>query len=82
MKIVLKVQLNIEGNRSTKGGEFNVRREEDIPQLAYDWVKYTKKETGYRKTIIEKVIWDEDNDITELVRQLDNAPIPDIDLPF
>lgn len=82
MKIVLQVQLNIDGNIGTQGGDFTVRKEEDIPHLAYQWIKHIKMETGHRKTIILKVTWNADNDITDLVRQLDAAPIPDIDLPF
>lgn len=82
MRIHLEVHLSIDGNRGLKRGVFNVKREADIVQLAYNWVKYTKKETGYRKTIIEKVTWNEENDITDQVRQLDQVPIQDLDLPF
>jgi len=82
MKLNLAIHLNIDGNRITKRGEFTVWKEEDIPKLAHDWVRYTKNETGHRKTEIEKIVWNNEHDITDKVRQLDNAPIPDIDLPF
>lgn len=82
MRINLEVHLRIDRNRGLKRGEFNVKREADIVQLTYDWVKYTKKETGYRKTIIEKVTWNEENNITDQVRQLNEAPLPDLNLPF
>lgn len=54
MRITLKVHLNIEGCSSQRGGEFNVRKEEDIPKLTHDWIRSIMMETGYRKTGIKK----------------------------
>lgn len=82
MRINLTIHLEVDGNRIRKEGSFTVRKEEDIPGFAYEWVKYTKKETGYRKTIIKKVILDNEHDITDHVRQLDDEHIPEDDLPF
>jgi hypothetical protein len=62
-----------------QSGSFTVMKEEDIPKIAYEWIRQIKGETGYRSTHIEKVIVDIEKDITEKVRALDKEPIPDID---
>ncbi|MGJ7922093.1 hypothetical protein [Neobacillus sp. LXY-4] len=82
MHINLKVHLNIEGNRTMCGGDFKVWKEDDIPNLAYQWIKKLKMDTGCRKTVIEKVTWDNENDITEKVVELGHAPIPQDTLQF
>ncbi|MEW8986495.1 MAG: hypothetical protein AB2401_05745 [Bacillus sp. (in: firmicutes)] len=64
------------------GGDFKVWREEDIPMIAYQWIKKMKMETGFRPTIIEKVIWNNEKDITEQVLKIVQAPLPSDDLPF
>ncbi|AGK52054.1 hypothetical protein B1NLA3E_01350 [Bacillus sp. 1NLA3E] len=63
-----------------QGGKIQVRSEEDTPIVAYEWIQQIKMDTGFRKTIIEKVTWNEENDITEIVKQL--MPIVVDDLPF
>jgi len=80
--IKLEIHHNIEGSRGVQAGSFDVRYKEDIPQLALNWIKRIKFNTGYRKTIIEKVIWNNEHDITKEVISLANAPIPDDNLPF
>ncbi|MDE3837960.1 hypothetical protein C0966_00875 [Bacillus methanolicus] len=80
MKFKLTVHINIEGNKLLRTGSFSVRMVEDIPHVAHEWIRAIKKETGYRKTIIEKVIYNGDQDITEKVQAIDEAPIPDIDI--
>ncbi|MDF2791845.1 MAG: hypothetical protein K0S80_4947 [Neobacillus sp.] len=80
MKIILKVQLNIEGSRLTQGGEFTTRNKDDIPIVAFEWIQRIKMDTGYRKTIIEKITWNEENDITDDVRKIRKEVIDD--LPF
>lgn len=82
MRINLEIHHNIDGNRGMQAGSFNVRYKEDIPQLAFNWIKKIRYETGYRKTIIEKVIWNNEHDITEDVIALAKAPLPDDNLPF
>jgi carbohydrate-binding DOMON domain-containing protein len=82
MNINLNVHLNIEGNHTSCGGDFKVWKKEDIAQLAYQWIKKIKMETGHRKTIIEKVTWNIENDITAQVIELEQSPIPDDNLPF
>jgi hypothetical protein len=84
MRITIDVHMIVNGTKSLKRGEFNVNRNEDIALFAYGWVKHIRMETGYfgLQSIIEKVIVNEDQDITEQVKAIDNAPIPEIDLPF
>lgn len=82
MKIVIRVDLSIDGVRSLKSGQFILRRKEDIPNVAYEWIRQIKRETGYRQTEILKVIYDGDKDITDEVKKIDEAPIPDMDDVF
>jgi hypothetical protein len=84
MRITINVHMIVNGTRSLKRGEFNVNKNEDIALFAYGWVKHIRMETGYfdRQSIIEKVIVNGDQDITEQVIEIDAAPIPDVDLPF
>lgn len=82
MNVTIDLHLIIDGIRNALAGVFQVRRKEDIPLVANNWIKQIKMETGYRPTVIERVIVNGDQDITEKVREIDEAPIPDIDLPF
>ncbi|AIE61732.1 hypothetical protein [Bacillus methanolicus] len=79
MKIKLTVHLDVEDQKLLQFGDFTVRKEEDIPGTAYEWICEIKKETGYRDTCINKVIVNNEKDITEEVREIDEEPIPDID---
>jgi hypothetical protein len=56
-----------------QSGSFTVMKEEDIPKIAYEWIRQIKRETGYRQTHIEKVIVDSEKDITEKVRAIEEA---------
>jgi hypothetical protein len=78
MKFILTVHLDIEGQKLMQYGDFTARRVEDIPRIAYEWIQHIKRETGYRPTYIEKVIVDSEKDITEEVRAIDEAPIPEM----
>jgi hypothetical protein len=84
MRITLDVHMIVNRTRSLKRGEFNVRRNEDIPQFAYGWIRQIRMETGYfgNQSLIEKVIVNADQDITDQVKAIDSAPIPDVNLPF
>lgn len=82
MKIVIRVDLSIDGNRSSLSGQFTARNVEDIPDIAYGWIRSIKSDTGYRKTEILKVIYDGDKDITDKVKEIDSAPIPKMDDVF
>lgn len=42
MKIKLTVQLDIEGQKLMKSGDFTVRWEENIPSIAYKWIRQIK----------------------------------------
>lgn len=82
MRITLKIHLHIGDNRSLRRGEFHVRKEDDIPKLAHDWIRRIIFEIGYRKTEIEKVTWNEENDITDKVKELFMPSLPPDNLPF
>jgi hypothetical protein len=87
MKVVIETILNIEGNRGMRRGEFFVHDRDfktdanfSVAVVAYEWIQHQMKETGYRETIIEKVTWNENNDITEDVKRI--RPIVKDNLPF
>jgi hypothetical protein len=79
MRINLQIHLDIEDQNVTRSGSFTVRKAEDIPEIAYEWIRQIKRETSYRDTHIEKVLVNSEKDITEEVRKIDEAPIPDMD---
>lgn len=80
MRVNIQIHYNIEGSRGLSRGEFNLK-EKDIPQFAHNWIERIKRETGYRKTIIEKVLVDNEKDIIEEVMKIGNV-IPEDNLPF
>jgi hypothetical protein len=69
MKFNLNVVLNIEGTNVVQGGEFYARRKEDIPGIAYEWIRKIKMDTGYRDTVIVEVLVNGETDITDEVRK-------------
>jgi hypothetical protein len=81
MRITIDVHLRINGTRTLKSSYFDVYKEELIPNIAYDWIKQIRFETGYygKDSIIERVVFNSDQDITLLVKRIDEAPIPDLD---
>ncbi|EWG11697.1 hypothetical protein PBF_06181 [Cytobacillus firmus DS1] len=85
--MVIQTILNIEGNRGLRAAEFIVRDSEfkkdpdfAVAVVAYEWIQQQWRETGCRKMIIEKVTWNEKNEITEDVNLI--KPIEKDDLPF
>jgi hypothetical protein len=87
MKVIIETILNIVGSRGLRRGEFFVsdREFKDNPDfavsiVAYEWIQEQMKETGFRKTFIEKVTWDEEHDITDEVKRI--QPVIEDDLPF
>ncbi|MCM3180254.1 hypothetical protein [Cytobacillus horneckiae] len=88
MKVVIETQLDVEGNRGLRRGEFYIKDSEFkkdadwfISIKAYEWIQQQIAEYGGRKTEIVKVTWNEEHDITEIVKQV--RPIePMDDLPF
>lgn len=88
MEVLIETQLRIEGSRSMRRGSFNVNNKEfeenpdfTIGIVAYEWIQSQIRETGCRQTTIEKVTWDDQHDITELVKQIRPIEPPD-NLPF
>ncbi len=88
MRVIIETKLNIEGIRGSSRGEFFVRDRDfkDEPNfavavVAYEWIQQQKRETGQRDTIIEKVTWNEKNDITQIVREIEPVMRED-DFPF
>ncbi len=88
MKVIIQTILNVEGNRGIRNGEFYVRDSEfkkdpdfAVAVVAYEWIQHQWRESGCRDMIIEKVTWNEENDITEDVKQI-RPVIKDDDLPF
>lgn len=88
MKVNIDVFLYIEGSHLRSGGAFNInpREYKDNPDLsvaivAYQYIQSIIKETGYKETIIKKVIYEGKKDITKLTRQIKRIPPPD-NLPF
>ncbi|NHM31283.1 hypothetical protein [Neobacillus terrae] len=79
MNFNLEVQLRIDGTGVAQTGAFNARKAEEIPEVAYQFIQHIKRETGYRETIIEKVIINHDHDITDMVLEIENRPIPKMD---
>lgn len=87
MRVVIQTILNVEGNRGFRNGEFHVRdiefkKDPDfaVAVVAYEWIQQQWRETGCRDMVIEKVTWNEENDITEDVKQI--RPVMKDDLPF
>lgn len=61
--------------------KFKLEPDQEAARVAFEWWKQIKHEMSYR-AILESIIYNGDNDITKLVQQLDDAPLPDLDLPF
>lgn len=87
MKVLIETHLIVEGSRSIRRASFHVNDREfkndanfAVACVAYDWIKKQWKEYGCRDMIIEKVTWNEENDITEIVQEIE--PIVPDDLPF
>jgi hypothetical protein len=80
MRITLKINLKISGTGLlVQDGFVNVRREEDIVPHAHQWIRKIWIEHGCRDLIFDKVIWNEENDITDEVKKyspkiVDNLP--------
>jgi hypothetical protein len=68
MRFNLNVVLNIEGTNVVQGGEFYAKKKEEIPSVAYEWIRKIKMATGYRDTEIVEVTVNEESNITEEVK--------------
>lgn len=88
MRVNIDIFLDIEGSKLRSGGPFNInpREYKDNPELAvaivaYQFIQKKIRQTGYRDTIIDKVLYEGNKDITELTRQIRWIP-PEDNLPF
>jgi hypothetical protein len=87
MKVLIETHLSIDGTGNVRAGEFTIsdrefKKDPDFAcaVIAYEWIQQQKYETGFRDTTIDEVTWNQENDITELVRKI--KPIIEDDLPF
>lgn len=76
MKFILEVHLSIDGTGMVSSGPFKARGKSDIPRAAYQYIQEIKRETGYRTTIIEKVIINGEEDITDRITEIENRLVP------
>ena len=88
MRVLIEIQLMIEGSKSSSRGSFYVnyydfQRDSNfaVGVIAYKWIEERKAMTGQRKTEIFKVTWNEEHDITEVVKNI-RPNIPIDNLPF
>lgn len=79
MRFNLEVHLVIEGTGMLARGSFAARNKGEIPKVAYEYIENIKRETGYRTTLIQKVMIDGTQDITEKIIEIENQPIPKMD---
>lgn len=68
MQVHITIHLDIAGNKVMKRANFNINKEDDVVRVAYEFICQIKKETGFRDTVIEEVILNNKNDITESIR--------------
>lgn len=88
MNVLITTRLNTEGSIGLRSGNFNIKNSDFkkdpdwyIAIIAYEWIKDQIAEYGGRKTEILRVTWNEENDITDIVKSI--YPImPDDNLPF
>lgn len=79
MKITVNIYYQTALNKLSQAGTFPLRgRKPEI--VAFEWWKDIKKH-AYKARLI-KVLVNADQDITALVKELENAPIPKDNLPF
>lgn len=71
MGLIIEVHLYTEGTGLSSRGRFSARNKKEIPNVIQ-----LKHETRYRKTLIEKVIVNGTEDITDKVKEIENKPIP------
>jgi hypothetical protein len=72
MKFNVDVHLKIDGTGMFSGGSFTARRKSDIPGVAHQYIQEIKRETGFRPTLIEKVMVNGSEDITDKVQKIEN----------
>lgn len=87
MEVHIRLHLKIEGIGSRQEGMFPVNQRDfkndsdmTVGVIAYEWVQRIMHQSGYRETEITEVVYNEEHDITEVVKQI--RPIIKDDLPF
>ncbi|WP_366160531.1 hypothetical protein ABXS71_16730 [Bacillus infantis] len=87
MNVLVEIQLTIDGVGSVSAGDFKVnnrdfKKDPDFAcaVIAYEWIQKLKYDTGFRDTSIDEVTWNQENDITGLVKSI--KPVIKDDLPF
>ena len=80
MRFVVNLHLDIDGNRTLINNEFFCDKKMLLPKI-HSWLRDIKMETGYRKTIIEKVLVNSEHDIAEEVSKY-KQPVKNEWLPF
>ncbi|MGG3470365.1 hypothetical protein ABES02_23125 [Neobacillus pocheonensis] len=76
MEFMLDIYLKIEGSGVSSSGYFYAKNKSEIPKVAYQFIQDKKWENGYRKMVIERVIVNGSEDITKVVKEIENRPIP------
>jgi FAD synthase len=61
------------GSFSVNTFEFDIDSNQEAARVAYEWVKQIRREAHIEEII--EVVYDQDKDITELVRELEKAPL-------
>jgi hypothetical protein len=80
MRYVVDLHLSIDENKTLQANEFHCSEENLVPKI-HAWFHKIKMETGYRETIIEKVVINDKFDIAESVREY-KVVIDDSWIPF
>lgn len=82
MVVTIDLFLIVNNTKTALGGNFHVKNVSEVPKVALDWIRKVRRDTGYygKDSIIEKVVWNGVNDITDKVREIDEVTVPD--LPF
>lgn len=74
MRISIDLHLMNIHQKSLRCGTFEVKSEGDIPKVAHKWVLQERRATGHHY-IIDKVIVDGNKDVTDKVKEIDEAPL-------
>lgn len=77
MKASIDVHLIVNGAKTLIRGDFQIRKAEDIPKTAHNFIRQIRRESGFygEDSIIEKVIVDGEKDITFEVKVIDETPL-------
>lgn len=74
-------KMSQRGSFPVNAYQFRQNPNQEAARVAFIWWKLIKKDMSY-KVAIERATYNAENDITELVKWLDKAPIHDDNLPF